>query len=143
MSCLEMVRRSQFRDGSALLASINWSGRAFFYVQKSFVQLALKFGVIQFSRENKLGGVKSARCRGDPARRLFRFRKFAGYNLAKYIQECVMPTDFKPNGVKKIPRNFVSRLRGILVEVTGFEPATFWSRTKRATKLRYTSGWSR
>jgi hypothetical protein len=29
----------------------------------------------------------------------------------------------------------------ILVEVTGFEPATFWSRTKRATKLRYTS-WS-
>ena len=29
-----------------------------------------------------------------------------------------------------------------LVEVTGFEPATFWSRTKRATKLRYTSTWS-
>ena len=28
---------------------------------------------------------------------------------------------------------------GFLVEVTGFEPATFWSRTKRATKLRYTS----
>ena len=27
----------------------------------------------------------------------------------------------------------------VLVEVTGFEPATFWSRTKRATKLRYTS----
>ena len=27
----------------------------------------------------------------------------------------------------------------MLVEVTGFEPATFWSRTKRATKLRYTS----
>ncbi len=26
-----------------------------------------------------------------------------------------------------------------MVEVTGFEPATFWSRTKRATKLRYTS----
>ena len=26
-----------------------------------------------------------------------------------------------------------------LVEVTGFEPATFWSRTKRATKLRYNS----
>ena len=23
--------------------------------------------------------------------------------------------------------------------MTGFEPATFWSRTKRATKLRYTS----
>ena len=28
---------------------------------------------------------------------------------------------------------------GVKVEVTGFEPATFWSRTKRATKLRYTS----
>ena len=31
-------------------------------------------------------------------------------------------------------------LYGKMVEVTGFEPATFWSRTKRATKLRYTSG---
>lgn len=28
-----------------------------------------------------------------------------------------------------------------LVEVTGFEPAAFWSRTKRATKLRYTSAY--
>ena len=27
----------------------------------------------------------------------------------------------------------------LVVEVTGFEPAAFWSRTKRATKLRYTS----
>ena len=26
-----------------------------------------------------------------------------------------------------------------LVEMTGFEPATSWSRTKRATKLRYIS----
>ena len=26
-----------------------------------------------------------------------------------------------------------------VVEVAGFEPAAFWSRTKRATKLRYTS----
>ena len=31
------------------------------------------------------------------------------------------------------------RISCILIEVTGFEPATFWSRTKRATKLRYTS----
>ena len=30
-------------------------------------------------------------------------------------------------------------LHGKIIEVTGFEPATFWSRTKRATKLRYTS----
>ena len=30
-----------------------------------------------------------------------------------------------------------------VVGVTGFEPATFWSRTKRATKLRYTpKNWS-
>ena len=28
---------------------------------------------------------------------------------------------------------------GFHVEVAGFEPAAFWSRTKRATKLRYTS----
>ncbi len=33
----------------------------------------------------------------------------------------------------------IIRILSLLVEVTGFEPATFWSRTKRATKLRYTS----
>ena len=38
---------------------------------------------------------------------------------------------------KKNRKPFGFRL--FLVEVTGFEPATFWSRTKRATKLRYTS----
>ena len=32
-----------------------------------------------------------------------------------------------------------SDFRLYLVEVAGFEPAAFWSRTKRATKLRYTS----
>ena len=37
-------------------------------------------------------------------------------------------------GKKKTPRK-----GRILVEVAGFEPTTFWSRTKRATKLRYTS----
>ncbi len=45
------------------------------------------------------------------------------------------------------PRNNFPKLktgeycRSILsgVEVAGFEPAAFWSRTKRATKLRYTS----
>ena len=35
--------------------------------------------------------------------------------------------------------DLLSQIRIFLVEVTGFEPATFWSRTKRATKLRYTS----
>ena len=34
---------------------------------------------------------------------------------------------------------FYANLMDFVVEVTGFEPATFWSRTKRATKLRYTS----
>ena len=42
---------------------------------------------------------------------------------------------------KKNPRfrTEMGAFSDILVEVTGFEPATFWSRTKRATKLRYTS----
>ena len=39
----------------------------------------------------------------------------------------------------KKPRNLNDFRAFRLVEVTGFEPATFWSRTKRATKLRYTS----
>ena len=38
----------------------------------------------------------------------------------------------------KIPRTEKS-VRGILVEVTRLELTTSWSRTKRATKLRYTS----
>ncbi len=32
-----------------------------------------------------------------------------------------------------------SAVRIFVVEVTGLEPTTSWSRTKRATKLRYTS----
>ena len=35
----------------------------------------------------------------------------------------------KPQEIKKAPLN----KRGFLVEVTGFEPAASWSRTKRAT----------
>ncbi len=31
------------------------------------------------------------------------------------------------------------QFRSVLVEATGFEPTTFWSLTKRATKLRYAS----
>ena len=38
---------------------------------------------------------------------------------------------------KKTPEALI--FRGFSVEVAGFEPAAFWSRTKRATKLRYTS----
>ena len=37
--------------------------------------------------------------------------------------------------------DLLSQIRILVVEVTGFEPATFWSRTKRATKLRYTSNY--
>ena len=40
--------------------------------------------------------------------------------------------------IKKTMKN-VSFSIVFLVEVTGFEPTTSWSRTKRATKLRYTS----
>ena len=45
-------------------------------------------------------------------------------------------------GKKKITQPLYQKLSEDVVEVTGFEPATFWSRTKRATKLRYTSLWS-
>ena len=41
--------------------------------------------------------------------------------------------------IRKKPRNLNDFKAFRVVEVTGFEPATFWSRTKRATKLRYTS----
>ena len=41
------------------------------------------------------------------------------------------------NGHKKTETLVLQRFP--CVEVAGFEPAAFWSRTKRATKLRYTS----
>ena len=44
--------------------------------------------------------------------------------------------DRSPNHEKKDAR--CALILG-LVEVTGFEPMASWSRTKRATKLRYTS----
>ena len=43
-------------------------------------------------------------------------------------------------GSKKVEPPETLIFQGVpLVEVAGFEPAAFWSRTKRATKLRYTS----
>lgn len=48
-----------------------------------------------------------------------------------------MRAAFMQFSVHKKTSNFSEVLK--MVEVTGFEPATFWSRTKRATKLRYTS----
>lgn len=52
-------------------------------------------------------------------------------------------TLFCQNSTKKRP-NSIAELVVLRVEVAGFEPAAFWSRTKRATKLRYTSAkdWS-
>ena len=51
-----------------------------------------------------------------------------------YLQEKLTKADNK----RKILPIFLQIWRK-LVEVTGFEPTAFWSRTKRATKLRYTS----
>lgn len=35
--------------------------------------------------------------------------------------------------------HFLLKIGHFVVEVTGLEPTTFWSLTRRATKLRYTS----
>ena len=45
---------------------------------------------------------------------------------------------FKTNRIKTKERK-AKTFRSFVVEVTGLEPTTSWSRTKRATKLRYTS----
>ena len=54
----------------------------------------------------------------------------ADYDAAKTARD--KKTGRKPQTLWLLPFLFI-------LEVTGFEPATFWSRTKRATKLRYTS----
>lgn len=41
--------------------------------------------------------------------------------------------------LRSIRANKKGRISVLMVEVTGFEPTTSWSRTMRATKLRYTS----
>ena len=42
--------------------------------------------------------------------------------------------------IKRRPASeLTTQKRVFLVEVTGLEPTTFWSLTRRATKLRYTS----
>ena len=40
---------------------------------------------------------------------------------------------------KPKPKHLCSVQFRLMVEVTGLEPTTFWSLTRRATKLRYTS----
>ena len=58
-----------------------------------------------------------------------------------YVQQLLSFITTHSVLVKYTQKNSVYILQHTLnqVEVTGFEPATFWSRTKRATKLRYTS----
>ena len=53
------------------------------------------------------------------------------HGLTGRVSESLPPTNKTRDTHKGHP--------GFYVEVAGFEPAAFWSRTKRATKLRYTS----
>ena len=76
--------------------------------------------------------------------------------IAIWLQSVAIALHFGNRGIVKIIMNqerllirimvcirkiceICAYLTDFVVEVTGFEPATFWSRTKRATKLRYTS----
>ena len=56
------------------------------------------------------------------------------------VNSATWPESTEQKTNKKAPISVENQ--GFLLEVTGFEPTAFWSRTKRATKLRYTS-WSR
>ena len=49
------------------------------------------------------------------------------------------PQELAHTSLPHTTREAVKRLLLLLVEETGFEPTTSWSRTKRATKLRYSS----
>ena len=78
-----------------------------------------------------------------------RSRFFIKWNIRKMKQPFIFGPFPKVAQKKRQRRRFMQKrqkrtgnqsISGLfLVEVTGFEPATFWSRTKRATKLRYTS----
>ena len=78
-----------------------------------------------------------------------------GLRVLKTQENCHLPCqmdDLEPNeplshparhtGMYKMQQKTTGfHLKSVVlrVEVAGFEPAAFWSRTKRATKLRYTS----
>ena len=69
------------------------------------------------------------------------FRRLFGRNLFLKILQLVrlrLPSRSSPALSKKI-RRYQKGFSAFLVEVTGLEPTASWSRTKRATKLRYTS----
>ena len=57
--------------------------------------------------------------------------------VPKLTVSCVEKAQKTAKNGLKTSKN--AHFQPILVEVTGFEPTTSWSRTKRATKLRYTS----
>ena len=61
------------------------------------------------------------------------------YLFKKCSRKPLLQGDLSHHGVKEKYQPLYQKLVLNMVEVTGFEPATFWSRTKRATKLRYTS----
>ena len=61
----------------------------------------------------------------------------AFHRRAESKKENPNPTKCK-NQKNKKTRAICAGHLFLMVGVTGFEPATFWSQTRRATKLRYT-----
>ena len=94
------------------------------------------------------GFIRSLNRRGfpSPGRRLFRLTRSRRYRLRRLphrgTASLTPPRPYRPRvRILRICNHKKAPSRGafFVVEVAGFEPAAFWSRTKRATKLRYTS----
>ena len=69
---------------------------------------------------------------------------FGSSGLYRFAIQTCAPCLLKQEGFaiafsRQQKEDGISAVLFLLVEVTGFEPTTSWSRTKRATKLRYTS----
>ena len=69
---------------------------------------------------------------------------FGSSGLYRFAIQTCAPCLLKQEGFaiafsRQQKKGSISAVLFLLVEVTGFEPTTSWSRTKRATKLRYTS----
>ena len=65
----------------------------------------------------------------------------AAHTLSDYrlSQENLLASPQVPYSLNRNKKSRAIKLCFFLVEVTGLEPTTFWSLTRRATKLRYTS----
>ena len=67
---------------------------------------------------------------------------FCFYNLARSVP-AIFGSPVKKEDVSEAPsqqkKDIAFAMSFFVVEVTGLEPTTSWSLTKRATKLRYTS----